>query len=40
MPLLRNSDISVGPFLGLASEAFAWHCFAIQPQPEVFRLGM
>ena len=30
MSLLRNSDISVGPYLGLASEAVAWHCFAIQ----------
>jgi len=30
MPLLRNSNVSVGPYLGLVSEAVAWHCFAIQ----------
>ncbi len=32
MSLLRNFDVSVGPYLGLASEAGAWHCFAIQSQ--------
>ena len=32
MPLLCNSTVSVGPYLGLVSEAVAWHCFAIQSQ--------
>ncbi len=27
-------------FLGLASEAVAWHCFAIQSQARQFRLGI
>ena len=35
MPSLRNSGISVGPYLGLASEAVAWHCFAIQSHRDV-----
>ena len=35
MSLLRNSDSSVGPYLGLVSEPVAWHCFAIQSQRDV-----
>ena len=35
MPLLRNSNVSVGPYLGLVSEAVAWHCFAIQSRRDV-----
>ena len=35
MSLLRNSRVSVGPYLGLVSEAVAWHCFAIQSQRDM-----
>jgi hypothetical protein len=35
MPLLRNFNVSVGPYLGLVSEAVAWHFFAIQSRRDV-----
>ena len=40
MPLLRNSDVSAGRFLGLVSEACAWPCLAIHQQRDDFCLSV